>query len=79
IVYLGTELLGFIIGDPNALARLDAIRAHGAVRMGLIRSIVEAATRQQTPYVWFVAAPAEYLSSSCISVAALDIDLLVRV
>ncbi|MFA1029337.1 putative AcnD-accessory protein PrpF [Pseudomonas syringae pv. helianthi] len=78
IGYRGTELQGDINGDPQALARLEAIRAHGAVRMGLIRSIDEAATRQHTPKVAFVAAPAEYLSSSGKPVAAQDIDLLVR-
>ncbi|OUM07143.1 putative methylaconitate Delta-isomerase PrpF [Pseudomonas syringae] len=78
IGYTGTELQGDINTDPHALARLETIRAYGAVRMGLIGSISEAATRQHTPKVAFVAAPADYVSSSGKPVAAQDIDLLVR-
>ncbi|WP_024644921.1 2-methylaconitate cis-trans isomerase PrpF [Pseudomonas syringae] len=78
IGYSGTELQGDINGDPLALARLEAIRAYGALRMGLISSIDEAATRQHTPKVAFVARPANYVSSSGKPVAAQDIDLLVR-
>ncbi|KPW17253.1 Uncharacterized protein ALO83_03295 [Pseudomonas cannabina pv. alisalensis] len=78
IGYTGTELQGDINADPLALARLETLRAYGAVRMGLIGSIDEAATRQHTPKVAFVAAPADYVSSSGKPVAAQDIDLLVR-
>ncbi|MFA0996471.1 MULTISPECIES: 2-methylaconitate cis-trans isomerase PrpF [Pseudomonas syringae group] len=78
IGYTGTELQGDINADPLALARLETIRAYGAVRMGLIGSINEAATRQHTPKVAFVAGPADYVSSSGKPVAAQDIDLLVR-
>ncbi|MCE3604853.1 2-methylaconitate cis-trans isomerase PrpF [Massilia sp. P8910] len=78
IGYTGTELQDAINGDPEALAMFEAIRAHGAVRMGLIKHVDEAATRQHTPKVAFVAAPAAYVSSSGKQVAADDIDLLVR-
>jgi probable AcnD-accessory protein PrpF len=78
IGYLGTELQGTINDDPNALARFEAIRAHGALRMGLIQHIDDAVKRQHTPKVAFVAAPAGYTSSSGKQVAAGDIDLLVR-
>ncbi|KPZ06996.1 Uncharacterized protein ALO43_03286 [Pseudomonas tremae] len=78
IGYTGIELQGDINGDPLALARLETIRAHGALRMGLIRTLDEAGTRQHTPKVAFVAAPADYVSSSGKPVAARDIDLLVR-
>ena len=78
IGYLGTELQDAINGDPKALARFEAIRAHGALRMGLITHIDDAAKRQHTPKVAFVAAPADYTSSSGKQVAAGDIDLLVR-
>ncbi|WP_017709629.1 2-methylaconitate cis-trans isomerase PrpF [Pseudomonas syringae] len=78
IGYTGTELQGDINADPLALARLETIRAYGAVRMGLIGSINEAATRQHTPKVAFVAGPADYVSSSGKPVAAQDVDLLVR-
>ncbi|KPZ19722.1 2-methylaconitate cis-trans isomerase PrpF [Pseudomonas syringae group genomosp. 3] len=78
IGYTGTELQNDINADPLALARLETIRAYGAVRMGLIGSVGEAATRQHTPKVAFVAGPADYVSSSGKPVAAQDIDLLVR-
>ena len=56
----------------------ETIRAHGAVRMGLIKDIAEAATRQHTPKVAFVAPPKDYAASSGKAVQAQDIDLVVR-
>ncbi|SFR99664.1 2-methylaconitate cis-trans isomerase [Mitsuaria sp. PDC51] len=76
--YEGTELQDAINGDAAALARLEAIRAHAALRMGLIRTLEEAKTRQHTPKLAFVAPPAAYRASSGKAVAAGDIDLLVR-
>lgn len=76
--YTGTELQGAINGDPQALARFETIRAHGAVRMGLIQNLSEAATRQHTPKIAFVAPPAAYAASSGKHIKAGDIDLLVR-
>ncbi|WP_236631694.1 2-methylaconitate cis-trans isomerase PrpF [Endozoicomonas numazuensis] len=78
IGYNGTELQEAINGDPEALAKFETIRAHGAVRMGLIEHIDEAAKRQHTPKVAFVAKPKDYLSSSGKQVTTKDIDLLVR-
>jgi len=78
IGYTGTELQPAINGDPDALARLEAIRVAGALRMGLIRDAREAATRQHTPKVAFVAPPADYVASSGKAIAAGDIDLNVR-
>jgi 2-methylaconitate cis-trans-isomerase PrpF len=78
IGYTGIELQDAINGDPKALARFELIRAHGALRMGLISHIDDAATRQHTPKVAFVAKPAPYTSSSGKQVAATDVDLLVR-
>ncbi|RMR54893.1 2-methylaconitate cis-trans isomerase PrpF [Pseudomonas cichorii] len=78
IGYTGTELQGDINGDAQALAKLERIRAHGALRMGLIKSIDDPALRQHTPKVAFVAGPADYLSSSGKPVSRQDIDLLVR-
>lgn len=76
--YTGTELQGAINDDAKALAMFETIRAHGALRMGLIQHIDEAATRQHTPKVAFVASAAAYISSSGKAVAATDIDLNVR-
>jgi len=78
IGYTGSELQDAINGDAKALAMFETIRAHGAVRMGLIRHVDEAARRQHTPKVAFVAPPADYRASSGKRVAAGDIDLLVR-
>ncbi|OUS02346.1 putative methylaconitate Delta-isomerase PrpF [Gammaproteobacteria bacterium 54_18_T64] len=78
IGYTGAELQEAINGDPDALTRFETIRAHGAIRMGLIKDVEEAVGRQHTPKVAFVAKPITYTSSSDKSVAAEDIDLLVR-
>jgi probable AcnD-accessory protein PrpF len=76
--YIGTELQDAINGDVQALAMFETIRAHGAVRMGLIGSVDEAARRQHTPKVAYVARPVDYVSSSGKRVAASDVDVLVR-
>jgi 2-methylaconitate isomerase len=78
IGYMGTELQDAINGDPKALAMFEAIRAHGAVRMGLIAHVDEAAKRQHTPKVAFVAKPQAYAASSGKQVGEGDVDLLVR-
>ncbi len=76
--YTGTELQEAINGDAAALEKFETIRAHGAVKMGLIKEVAEAAARQHTPKVAFVAPPADYLASSGKQVKADDIDLVVR-
>ncbi|WP_374626560.1 2-methylaconitate cis-trans isomerase PrpF [Pandoraea sp.] len=76
--YRGTELQDAINGDAKALAMFETIRAYGAIRMGLIKDVSEAATRQHTPKVAFVAKPAGYTASSGKVVNASDVDLLVR-
>ena len=76
--YHGTELQDAINEDKAALAKLEAIRAQGAVCMGLIEDVAQAATRPLTPKVVFVAPPQDYVSSSGKSVLATDIDLLAR-
>ena len=78
IGYQGTELQEAINGDAAALARFEKIRAYGAVKMGLIKDISEAANRQHTPKVAFVSKPKAYTSSSGKQVTETDADLLVR-
>ncbi len=78
IGYTGTELQEAINGDPAALEKFETIRAHGAIKMGLIQDVSEAAKRQHTPKIAFVAPPQTYTSSSGKAVNAEDIDLLVR-
>ena len=76
--YTGTELQGDINEDKAALARFETIRAHGAVKMGLIQDVSEAATRQHTPKIAFVAPPAGYTASSGKRIESGDVHLLVR-
>jgi probable AcnD-accessory protein PrpF len=78
IGYTGTELQGAINSNPQALQMFETIRAYGALRMGLISNLDEAAKRQHTPKVAFVAKPADYVASSGKAVGAGDVDLLVR-
>lgn len=78
IGYLGTELQDDINSDLEALAKFEKIRAYGAVKMGLIQHVDEAATRQHTPKVAMVAPPKTYQASSGKEVKASDIDVLVR-
>lgn len=78
IGYTGAELQDAINGDAKALAMFETIRAHGAVRMGLIQAVSEASKRQHTPKVAFVAPPRDHVVSSGKQIAAGEIDLLVR-
>ncbi|WP_395624687.1 2-methylaconitate cis-trans isomerase PrpF [Thermomonas sp.] len=78
IGFNGTELQPAINEDKATLARMEAIRVAGALRMGLIGTAQEAATRQHTPKVAFVAPPATYAASSGKRIDAADIDLNVR-
>ena len=78
IGYEGTELREQINGDPEALARFEQIRIAGALRMGLIKTAEEAATRQHTPKIAFVAPAKDYRTASGKEVKDDEIDLLVR-
>lgn len=76
--YTGTELQPAINEDKAALQKFETIRAHGALRMGLIKSLEDAATRQHTPKVAFVAPAQDYVSSSGKAIPASAIDLHAR-
>ena len=78
IGYTGTELQDDINSDNAALTMLESIRAHGAVKMGLINNINEAQARQHTPKVAFVAPAKDYTASSGKHINASDISILVR-
>ncbi len=78
IGYVGTELQGDINGDEKALEMFETIRAHGAVKMGLIDDISEAKSRQHPPKIAFVAPPESYTASSGKEVQSEKIDLVVR-
>ena len=76
--YEGTELQDHINNDEQALQRFETIRAHGALKMGLIQQLEQAAQRQHTPKIAFVSPPKNYVSSSGKQIDAADIDVLVR-
>jgi probable AcnD-accessory protein PrpF len=76
--YTGCELQDAINGDAKALAMFETIRAHAAVKMGLIQRVEEAASRQHTPKVAFVAPASSYTASSGKAVRVEDVDLVVR-
>ncbi len=74
----GTELQSVVNGNPEQVLRLERIRAHGALRMGLIGHLDEAVDRQHTPKLAWVAPPRDYVASSGQTISADDIDLNVR-
>ncbi|MFW1484225.1 2-methylaconitate cis-trans isomerase PrpF [Vibrio parahaemolyticus] len=78
IGYQGTELQDDINNDDAALAMFESIRAHGALKMGLISELEAAQTRQHTPKVAFISKPKSYQSSSGKAVNESEIDVLVR-
>ncbi|HCE3511556.1 TPA: 2-methylaconitate cis-trans isomerase PrpF [Vibrio parahaemolyticus] len=78
IGYQGTELQDDINNDDAALAMFESIRAHGALKMGLISELEEAQTRQHTPKVAFISKPKSYQSSSGKAVNESEIDVSVR-
>lgn len=76
--YTGKELQDDINNDAAALEKFETIRAYGALKMGLISDVSEAAARARTPKPAFVAPAADYIASSGKTVNAADIDLPVR-
>jgi probable AcnD-accessory protein PrpF len=78
IGYTGTELREAINTDAKALEKFEQIRIAGALRMGLIKTPEEAAKRQHTPKIAFVAKPKDYVASSGKTISADEVDLLVR-
>ncbi|WFF38269.1 2-methylaconitate cis-trans isomerase PrpF [Moraxella nasibovis] len=74
----GTERQADINTNGEILAKLEKIRAYGAVKMGLIDDAKEAVSRQHTPKIAWVAPPTDYVASSGKTVKDDDIDLLVR-
>jgi probable AcnD-accessory protein PrpF len=76
----GTELQGDINGDKTMLQRAEAVRALGAVAMGLVATPQEATQkRPHTPKLAFVAKPAPYTASDGRKVEAGSVDLLARI
>ena len=74
----GTELQDDINNYDATLEAFETLRAIGAIKMGLIKDITEAKTRQHTPKIAFVSPPREYVCSSGKEIKISDIDLCVR-
>ncbi len=76
----GTEMPERVDGDPDLLRRIEAIRAHAAVRMGLARSPEDATAKSPgVPKLAFASAPATYASTSGGAVDVNAIDVAARI
>lgn len=76
----GVEMPDRVDGDPALLARLETLRAHGAVRMGLATTPDDATRRSPgVPKIAFVSAPTGYTSTSGRPVDAGDVDVVGRI
>ena len=78
IGYSGTELQDDINNSDEKLNFFETIRAHGALKMGLIDKLEDAQSRQHTPKVAFVAPAKSYDASSGKAIDESSIDLNVR-
>lgn len=76
----GVEMPDQVDADAGLLARLEAIRAHAAVRMGIARTPEEATAESPgVPKIAFVSPPATYASTRGSTVAADAIDCVGRI
>lgn len=76
----GKELQADVNQDTELLARLETIRAHAAVRMGLGSDPAEVSKhRQHTPKIAFFAKPASYVASDGKQIEASRVDVLARI
>ena len=76
----GLETADRVDGDPELLSRIEAIRAHAAVRIGLARAASEATGRSPgVPKIAFVTGPASYAASDGRVVTGAQIDLAGRI
>jgi hypothetical protein len=76
----GTELQGDINGNKELLGCAEAVRAHGAVAMGLVKTTQEATEkRPHTPKLSFIAKPLAYTASDGKRVEPQSIDMLARI
>jgi len=72
-------LQGDVSGNKPLLALAEAVRAQGAVAMGMVATLEAATKRPHTPKLAFVAKPASYTASDGRPVNAKSIDLVVRI
>ncbi len=88
VVFVGPADLGLtcletadqVDGDPTLLSRIEAIRAHAAVRLGLARTTAEATAKSPgVPKIAFVAPPQGYIASDGRTVEGSRIDVVGRI
>ena len=76
----GNELQRDINGNQELLQKVETIRAHAAVRMGLAKSAEEASQlRPHTPKLAFVAKPTGYVASNGKHIDAATLDINARI
>jgi 2-methylaconitate cis-trans-isomerase PrpF len=76
----GLEMPDQIDSDPDLLRRIEAIRAHGAVRMGLAKTPEDATAKSPgVPKLALASPPSRYTSTSGQTVAADAIDVVGRI
>jgi 2-methylaconitate cis-trans-isomerase PrpF len=76
----GVETQDAVNKNGALLARLEAIRAHATVAMGMAASARDATEkRPHTPKIAFVAKPQPYTSSNGKDVPATSIDIVARI
>lgn len=76
----GIEMPDRVDGDADLLGRLEAIRAHAAVRMGLAATAAEATAKSPgVPKIAFTSAPTSFASTSGRMVEASAIDVVGRI
>lgn len=76
----GLELQGDVNNNLDLLEKLEIIRAHATVAMGLAATPSEATEkRPHTPKLSFVASASSYTASSGKAVSAQEIDMLARI
>jgi hypothetical protein len=76
----GDEMQKDINSNPKLLAKLELIRSHAAVRMGLASTVEEAtAVRLHTPKLAFLSKPCQYTASNGKVVEPSSIDLNARI
>lgn len=76
--YTGTETQADINQNPVALQKLESLRAHAALKMGLIPDLQQAVIRQHTPKLVMIAPASNYTTASGRVVQKDELDLLVR-
>jgi 2-methylaconitate cis-trans-isomerase PrpF len=76
----GLETADRVDGDPELLSRIEAVRAHTAVRIGLARTASLATTTSPgVPKIAFVTSPKSYAASGGRPISAEQIDLTGRI